>query len=504
MPTAEIELKFDLNDSGLRKISEHPAFAAQARTSQLRSVYFDTVNRDLQKTGLALRVRRRDKAIEQTLKAESVNAPLERKEWSAAVEAEKPDLKALAETPAARILDGKAASLAPVFTTTVKRSSWLWKCGKSVVELSVDQGEISCGPRSEPICELELELKQGDPESLFDLASALNERACLPVGFQSKAERGFRLAAELGSRPEHAARLHIGPEMATADAFQHIARSCLAQVAANARLLGRHRSPEALHQLRVGLRRLRAALVLFRPIAGDGDYDKVKVETKWLAGELDAARDIDVFTHESFAPLEPQAPERAAVARLGVDLLQAQTAAYDRALQAIAAPRFADLMLRTTRWLEIGSWAQADEPVWERRREGRVDQFAADRLDSMRRKICKRARRLSHLDAQSRHRLRIKTKKLRYAAEFLTETFGQSGRQRRFMKPLEALQSALGDLHDISVAPELALEQIRDRSAEAGFAAGLVVANRRTMACISEEAALKAFARFKAAKPFWR
>jgi hypothetical protein len=80
-------------------------------------------------------------------------------------------------------------------------------------------------------------------------------------------------------------------------------------------------------------------------------------------------------------------------------------------------------MLGCTRWLEIGTWTQTDELVWRWRREGRVDEFAEGQLGRMRRKIRKRGQRLSHLEAQRRHRLRIKAKKLRYAAEFLAETF---------------------------------------------------------------------------------
>jgi len=502
MDAVEVELKFEMSDEAMARIGEHPAFAAPAGTSRLRSVYFDTPGRDLWGAGLGLRVRRSDDGLEQTLKTGGPGAPLRRREWNRPVQAELPDPAALAGTPAAKVLDGDAEALAPVFTTTVERRRWCWTRGEDVVEVSLDQGEIASGARSEPIHELELELKAGRPEALFDLASALNVRGRLPLLLQSKAERGYRLADDARRRPEHAAAIHIPSDTPAAAAFREIARSCLAQVANNAGVLRRHRSLEALHQTRVGLRRLRAALTAFRPMVEDAEFAHIKTETKWLAGELDAARDIDVFIHESFRSMEPQAADRAALAELGAHLLRAQKDAYERALAALAGPRYAGLMLAVARWLEVGPWARSGE--LERLRGGRAADFAQDRLDGMRRKVCKRGRRLERLDSQSRHRLRIKAKKLRYTAEFFAESFDRRGRQRRFLEALEDLQDGLGQWHDLDVAPQLALALAHGQSAETGFAAGLIVGRRRAATDDASRRAATALAEFAAAKPFWR
>lgn len=501
MQAREIELKFQVNDDAVGKIGEHAAFAAPAHMSRLRSVYFDTPDHELHNAGLGLRVRRDGDGLEQTLKA---GGQFERQEWTSEVKAEHPDPNALADTPAAQILNGDGAALAPVFTTTVERRRWSWTQGEDVIEVSVDHGEITSGARSEPIHELELELKAGHPEALFELAAALSARTDLPLMFQSKAERGYRLADDPGWRPERAAPISLARDASAAAAFREVARNCLAQVATNADILRRYRSLEALHQMRVGLRRLRAALTAFRPMVEDAEFERIKTETKWLAGELDAARDIDVFIHESFRRLEPQASDREPLAKLGAHLLHAQSDAYERALAALTSSRFAELMLAATRWVEIGAWAQSDEPSLKRLREDRADTFAHDQLDSLRRKVCKRGRRLPRLDQQSRHRLRIKAKKLRYAAEFFAGSFGRAGRQQRFLEALEGLQDGLGRLHDVAVAPQLALDQVRGQSAQAGFAAGLIVAQRRADADDAEDTALKAFADFQAAKPFWR
>lgn len=503
MDGTEFELKFEVSDEALPMLGELPALGAPAHTSRLRSIYFDTPDRDLRKACLGLRVRQSEEGLVQTLKLEKPSAPLARHEWETQIAAERPDPGALADTPACDVLNGDDQLLEPIFTTTVERTRHLWRRGDDNVEVSLDRGEITCGVRSEPIQELELELKAGDPQALFELAAALNDQVKLPLMFQSKAERGYHLADDPGWRPERSRPINILPETPAARAFRDAGHNCLAQVANNARLLCRYRSLESLHQMRVGLRRFRAVLTTFRPFIEDGEFDHIRAETKWLAGELDAARDIDVFIHESFRCARPKLSDRHAFARFGAQLLHAQSEAYDRALAAIVSDRFAGLMLKATRWIEIGAWAASEEPVLKRLRELRTDAFARDELGRMHRRVRKRGRRLARLDAQDRHRLRIKAKKLRYAAEFFSQSFGRAKRRKRFLKSLGELQDGLGRLHDIAVTPQLALELAYGQSAEAGYAAGLIVASRRASKGKAERAALKAFERFDEAKPFW-
>ena len=503
MDRAEVELKFEVSDEALQKLGEHPAFSAPGRTGHLRSVYFDTPDRDLRNACLGLRVRQSDDGLVQSLKWEKPSAPLARREWETQLRTERPDPDALADTPAGDVLVSGDLPLEPVFTTAVERTRRVWKRGRDKVEVSLDQGEITCGTRREPIQELELELKAGDPQALFELATALSDQVRLPLMFQSKAERGYHLADDPGWRPEHAQPIAVPPETPAAEAFRDIARSCLAQIANNAKLLCRYRSLESLHQMRVGLRRFRAALTTFRSLVEDREYDRIKAETKWLASELDAARDLDVFIHEGFRCVEPEPADREAFARLGAQLLHAQSEAYERALAALASPRFAEIMLLTTRWLEIGPWADSEEPVLKKLRACRTDEFAHDQLHRMRRQVRKRGRRLARLDEQSRHRLRIKAKKLRYAAEFFSGSFGRKRRRKRFLNALGELQDGLGRLHDIAVTPQLTLGLISGHSAEAGFAAGLIVAERRVSSKKAERAALEAFEAFDATKPFW-
>ena len=59
----EVELKFELSETALPALGEHPAFAAPAKTSRLRSVYFDTPEHALWAARFGLRVRQGEDGV---------------------------------------------------------------------------------------------------------------------------------------------------------------------------------------------------------------------------------------------------------------------------------------------------------------------------------------------------------------------------------------------------------------------------------------------------------
>ena len=105
---------------------------------------------------------------------------------------------------------------------------------------------------------------------------------------------------------------------------------------------------------------------------------------------------------------------------------------------------------------------------------------AAEQLTRRWRKVRKKGKALAQLDARSRHKLRIQTKKLRYAVEFFASVFASKRamkRRKRFLPALERLQDGLGDLNDIAVHERriAAMGIRRERSnPNRAFAAGLL------------------------------
>ena len=83
--------------------------------------------------------------------------------------------------------------LIPIFVTDFWRTIWLMELPNCLIELALDEGEIQARNKQVPICEVELELKSGAPESLFDLAEELRKSIALQPEDRSKADRGYML-----------------------------------------------------------------------------------------------------------------------------------------------------------------------------------------------------------------------------------------------------------------------------------------------------------------------
>ncbi len=496
----ETELKFEIDSAAAERLQSHPALGAAAPARHLRTVYFDTPRYDLKNHGVTLRVRECDGGFVQTVKRRHGARLFARDEWECAVPAAEPNLEAFARTPAAVVLNGHASELAQVFATKVDRRIGLWRQGDNIIEVSLDVGAIAIGDRREPIRELELELKAGEPSVLFDLARDLSRHAAMRLSFESKGERGYRMAGHDGAAAIKAEHTALGARITTGEAFRRVARSTLVQISANAELLARTRMGEAVHQTRVGLRRLRAALAAFKPIVHDEVYARIKAEARWLAGELDAARDVDVFLYETFRPAQAEAEDDAALAALGERLRRVQTEAYEQAVTAAASPRFSAFLLDAAAWVESGAWTRAENPD----RERPAAEFGAAALHRLHRKLRRAGRRFAELEPAERHDLRIRAKKLRYAAEFFGSAFTGSGQRRRtYVAALKKLQDRLGALNDIAVARTLGPGFAGARSGELGFTAGLIVGRRERAEADLIKAAAKDFHALAQVRPFW-
>jgi inorganic triphosphatase YgiF len=466
--SAELELKFQLGPGAVEALA--PLFPHdQAAVSALHAVYYDTPGHALRDAGFGLRVRRRGDAYVQTLKHRGDGGLFERSEWETPVAGPDLDAAALAATPAAAII-GEAAVI-PAFIVEVERRTHLLTHGRTRIEVSFDTGQIIAGGRTEEVAELELELLSGSRATLFALARELQGKAALTLAFASKAERGYRLAGHDGLAAIKARQSAIGPQTSTGEAFQILAREALIQVAGNVHLLTRAQNPDVLHQARVGLRRLRAALAVFKPMLDAEGLAAARAETRWLAGEMSPARDLDVFLARQPARDDiEESPGRAAFLRV---LRLARAEAYERALAAMRSDRYRALLLTTAEWIEAGAWRRRPDSERAGLPERPIADLANLALDRLTRRVRKPSRRFMRLDAAERHNLRKRVKKLRYASAFFSEVFPQHPKRRsRFAAALGAVQDRLGELNDLAVARAVAAQVAGGRTGEIAFAAG--------------------------------
>lgn len=496
-PDREIELKFLLDPDQVEAVLP---LLADGERDDLAAIYFDTPDHRLARAGFGLRVRRSGKGRIQTLKA-AATVDGGRAEWEWPVEDDRPDLALLAGTPAA-LAEGE--TLAPVFAVRVERLTRRVDHQGADIELALDRGEIVVGDRAVPVLELELELKAGAPAALFDLARALMETAPLRLSTVSKAERGYRLTARSGAgRPRHVSP-DLESDAAAGRVFQAVATAGLAHLAAGAESLRAAPGPEGVHQVRVAVRRLRAHMSIFRPVIAGAEAADIKARLKWLARELDEARDLDVFIADVWRPAADAHHALTGMAAFGRALLAARTKAYARVAAAIDSAAFRRLMLDATAWAQLGDWTTAGENA--PRRDGPGRDFVAGRLSRRRRKILKAGRPLADLDRAGRHRVRIQAKILRYAVEDLGGLFPDHPRRReRLTAALKALQDSLGALNDLAFSEGIARDvALAAGLAEAGLAAGWLTGERSTHEAALLDVARSDIKAFAAARRFWR
>lgn len=464
----EIELKFLCEPADIEAVLS-AAPEGEDGAVELSAIYFDTPDRRLRDLGAGLRIRQEPQGRRQTLKA---GKGMRRQEHEIAVEGDQPDLS---HTPLRELLgDEHAARLEPLFAVQVRRRlrTLVWEGAE--VELALDEGEILAGGRRAGLCEVELELKTGQPAALFSLARRLFEAAPLYLSFETKADQGFALVeGEDGARRRGGAGLK--PEATAAGAFQAISRAALAEIAAQGLILRRGGdSPDAVHQLRVAVRRLRSAMSTFKPLVAGEALDILKAELKWLAGACDEARNLDVFLEETYRPAAQGNAAIHGLADLGQALESARGKAHARARGAAASTRFRSLLLDLHAWIETGDWLAATPDGG-----GSAEAFAISALGARRRKLAKQGRGLMELSDSERHQVRIQAKKLRYAAEAFRPLLKDKA-ARRLIKKTKALQSALGALNDGATAEALLTSLALEGPAlyAAGHLAGEVAADR--------------------------
>jgi len=466
----EIELKLALPPRHAARIRRHPLLSGIKPVRQkLHSIYFDTPTFDLMRRGIALRVRRVGYHWVQTLKAEAraVGALSSRPEWETAVAGgASPDFAVLPKAALDLLAGIKLKRIAPVFVTEFQRTTWQIVAGEDQAELALDVGKIhigkiQAGEAQQDISEVEIELKSGAPEFLFDLATQLLEQAPLTIEPRSKAERGYLLSGALSPAPVKAVPPAITTPLTAGEAWNAVMQAALMQLVANLPGFLEHADDiEYLHQIRIALRRLRAGVALAKTL-GRSAPDWGEALRATLRG-LNPARDWDVFLHETLPKtltmLADETPDEALLKRVR------DVAAHARkqAQALLQAPAFTRLVLDIGRsLLAVPADAEdLDAVAWA----GKI-------LEKRWLTLRKRCRGFAKLTPAERHRARIAAKKMRYAADAFAQLYGKRG--ARFIAALAALQNALGSSNDAHIGMQL-LRALAKKSAPLRFDLGRI------------------------------
>jgi inorganic triphosphatase YgiF len=513
----EIELRFAASESDLKRIARssalHGFHVGPAATHHLKTVYFDTPELALSKGGYALRVRQNGHGFIQTVKGVSSGAlASERSEYECSIETADPDLTRVPDEDLRRRLEELAngASIEPVLETEILRTTRAVKSPLGdEIELAVDRGEIRTltnGHAALPVSEVELELKSGERSALYDVARRLSRKTPLTVAIESKAERGFR-AIDGGALSAHkAGRVELPPDCTAEEAFRATLSHCLRHIARNATAVAQARLPEGVHQIRVGLRRLRAAL----SACGDGfrvrSLEALRERANTLSDLFGITRELDVFATELLTPVEAGS-KRAGLPQLRLLLEELRRESWERSVALVKSDDFTGFLLDLGAAVETRVWRETPSHEQLTAFDRPARELASATLEKRFKQSCKRAKHLSSLNVQERHRLRIALKKLRYSAEFFAPLYPAKP-VSAFSERLSKLQDLFGALND-SATVETILRRIVEHAGERSSselleAAAFVDGWHQSRIEPTWNKAKKRWKRFTKIDPFWR
>lgn len=483
----EFELKFQVPPERVEAVRK-ALTRGKVERQQLRARYFDTTDEALVRAGIALRLRQEGDAWVQTAKGPGKG--FERLEHNApALQGEdgKPDLRLHDDHPIGQrlrdALGQSGSGLHPVFETDIERLARTVVSAGAQVEIAFDQGQVRAGARSQPVCELEFELKQGSPAALVELARHWCEDHGLWLDPLSKAGVGWRLCRDTGL-PEAAQAAPVDSDAdSPAGLLAAILGSAHGQVLANGREIaaGTH-ADEHVHQMRVGIRRLRVALRdldMLHPLQDlRAEVEPALKEAFRVLGE-----------HRDRATLVPQLEDE--VAGAGGPALAWRPELPDVGA-AVRSPGLQRALVRIVGFVQELHELPAEGGLKAARKA------IAGRLQKLHRKLLRQGQRFESLAPADRHSERKRLKRLRYLAELTRPLF--AGRAvDRYVDALKRLQDALGAYQD-AVAGRALFAQHAGEQPGAWFAAGWLAAKEETLAAECERACRKTA---RKAHAFW-
>ncbi len=466
------------------------------------TTYFDTPELALLNAGFTLRVRRSGNSYTQTLKGATgsgVAVARFEKEWK--LRSARPDIHRLAGTQAAAAIAADDR-LEPVFTTDIRRATYRVVLEGAEAELALDEGEIRSGSDSQPVHELEIELKTGRPASLYRFATSLHAEIGLEITVDSKAARGYRLRTGRRAEAREEEDIHLPPHATMEDGLSAVIGNGLDQLLGNLPALGQPHDPEPVHQMRVAVRRLRTALALFEPFLESESTQRFEDGLRRFGRVLGAGRDWDVFVTQTLPCAQEEGLDAAWLGLLAVPAEEARREAYQGAQRLVESADFTGFILALAGWTEGALWQPPGSELGKLPNT-KLGDLAPELLGRLEKKVQKRGRTLETASAESLHALRKMLKKLRYACGYLAGLYPED-EVKKYRKHCKEVLDVLGAFND-AVTADLMVGTVADwgdtRLAPAVGILARWAAQRR------EEAVArlpKAWKRFCAQPPFWQ
>ncbi len=452
----------------VRRPPIHDWLAGRPRSRRLAASYYDTEDETLRKGGIVLSIKEGERQRTQIAASNTISVSSVLEVGAA------PDLARIRDadirTRAVRLVSD--AALAPVFQADIRTRAYALSIEGIPVEMTLGVGQISASDNTDEFAEVAF--RAADRTAAYRAAEGV--AAVIPVSIERRdfIARGYDLAHGRHARAVLARDVALDDGWNARRGLTAIMRGCLDQFAANEVAFTAGGGSEAIHQLRVSIRRMRAAFSAFSSAVPPDEVADFRTDLQWLQQIFGPLRDWDVFCNETLSAFRSALPNHDGLRALASDARAARGQTLIAAREALASVRHGLFQVRLERWLEKDAGEEGP----------RLGEFAAKAMAKRDRKLRRAGKSLNGSTPERLHDVRIAAKKARYAAEFFRDLFGGKA-TRKYLRALRRIQDGLGAMNDANMARRLVNEIRRDdREISAlldGWFAARIVASRSDM-----------------------
>ena len=452
----------------------------RARSQTVKIVWHDSPEHALLADGLALSEQRGLWRLERALPGPDTWLPAQ----PPPVVGEAPDMATL------------PSPLAPLAAFEGRRTTSVHRFGEDLVTLTIERGVLRAVTAEQPVARI---LLSGEEVAVRAAALLIAGAIAAEVPVASLAAEAIGLATGRAPKARHrGAPVLPDSEIGVPEALAHIIGHLTDVVLAYAPLADRldETGAEAVHQMRVAVRRARSAMSIFRPVVEASALDAVNGSLKALGRQLGPSRDWDVLVDETIPALRESLMADQRLQRLASAATRRRQAHRAALTAYLAGADFRKLGIELAWFAAAASWrvTTAEAPLT-------LTAFSSAVLQDRWKKLVGAGKRMEKLDVPGLHAVRLRAKRARYAAEMFATMFpGKAA--HRFIRRLSNLQQRLGVLNDGAVATHL-LEELGGANGRHAYGAGVVAGFMAARAGTVRPRIILAFEKFRRQPIYW-
>jgi triphosphatase len=485
----ELELAADADTAA--KLSRLKALTTcrdgRPRTQSIKIVWHDSPEHALLADGLTLAEQRGVRRLERVSPGTATWLPAQ----PVPVVAEAPDPASL------------PSPLAPLAAFEARQTTSVHQFDGQTAVLTVAKGTLRAVTAEQPAVRIWL---SGEEQAVHAAVELIAGTGLIRVPVTSLAGEGIALATGRPATVRHVGAPALPHQpLSVSDALMHILGHLIDVILANAPVAARQNGEgtEAVHQMRVAVRRARSALAIFRDAVPAGSLDAVSVHFKELGSRLGPVRDWDVFAEETAPAVQQALPNDVRLERLIAAASRRRRECQKALAEYLGGSAFRLLGIELAWFAAARSWHVVPQAIPEEAANPppSLADFAGSVLQHRWKKLLSSGKRIDELDIPSLHGVRLRAKRARYAAEMFS-TLHAGKASNRFIRRLSMLQQRLGVLNDGAVATHL-LAELGGPAGRHAYAAGIIVGFLAGRAARIRPRIVDAFERFRRQPAYW-